>query len=273
MKKTKRNTGKLRTVTIYKRKTVKRNKRKTVKRNKRKTVKRNKRKIMKGGTFPSALNRWKYVLDIDSILHRYESKRASKNKIKFYSYFRRELNREEIEEWSHLGIVPWVERCSDKCNYIIAQPKKKLNLIAIPYKFVTYEHNVTDEDKDLFNILSEEINKLLNKGIIDENTKKVFINAIMFSIYGTNLDDNFVSKNNHEDIDLADLLCLLNIDGFIRVVNNTEEQSIVHHINNTSELTSQYDEVAICNDDNIQYNSIQCFHSNKKKYIDGFCIF
>lgn len=169
------------------------------------------------------LNNYVYLLPEGSKLKRYETPGGEKFKDLFFSYFRDGKEHEGFKK----------SRCENRtCVDVDYKTTKELRLLAIPYKTVSYQ-DATQEDEELGEIMK----------ILSDGNKRV-IAAIDELI----LQETFNNDKENPDYILAPFLCTLEFDGWIRVINNTEDenQGIVSWIKKTSDKTHYMDEVMIC---------------------------
>ena len=191
------------------------------------------------------LKRWEYDIPQGTLLERYETLETKIDEHKFFSYFRKKGHKS-----------PWGARCQpiNPCEHIKCKTTKPLRLIAMPYKTVNYINETTKEDKELALILSK-----LASRILQGEEKNCTLKSIDILI--NQGDESSCLGNN--DYRLLNLLCKTKYDGFIRVVNNTDEENIVEHIKKSKEDTHDYDEIAICKaDDAINVISRTPFKGN-----------
>ena len=166
-----------------------------------------------------SLDRWAFDIPAGTVLERFETQDTRHDKHKFFSYFRKTME------------SPWGSRCNDDdCEFIKVKTTKDLKLIAIPYKTITWDHDVTDEDTELA--------RRLKSLTADACTLEAIDGLIRMESAGC---------EGSSDWRLVDLLCDAGYDGFVRVVENTEGDNIVDHILQSADDTSAYDEVALCN--------------------------
>jgi hypothetical protein len=182
------------------------------------------------------MKRWEYKLPARSTLTRYETDETRGDQHKFYSYLRKP---EKLNS-------PWGKRCQpESCTFIESETTKDLLLIALPYKTVLWVDDATDEDRELANHLLQLHNSLYGEDSANSKCTEDAISNLILMVGSGNCGGN-------DDWRLADLLCAANYDGFIRVINNTEEESIVRHIRETGDTqTHAYDEVMLCNADSV----------------------
>lgn len=176
------------------------------------------------------LTPWVVHLTTKDRLYRFETEASSKDKHKFFAYYRnKKINPWEVAEGA------WGGRCRDKnCGFKVVYPRQKLRLIAIPYKTVMMEHEVTNEDEELAALL------LKAEPTPTEHQRNAINHLIL---------QHDAALGRNLDYDLIDRICALGYDGFIRVMENTEEESIVKHIQTSADTTHPGDEVALCNAD------------------------
>jgi len=192
---------------------------------KRKSTKRGRNKV--GGFNMESLNEWIYELPTGTELERYEKPNQRLTQDKFYSFFRKG----GIEN-------PWgKKRCINGCTFKVLKTTRPLRLLAIPYKNVTYEEEETAQDLRLAKILKE----------IDVDDK-CYQDAINHLI---ELNEVTRDECRNPDWNLFLPLCKAGIDGWIRVINNTETENIVAWLKSPEgiDATDAMDEVAICNAD------------------------
>lgn len=114
---------------------------------------------------------------------------------------------------------------------LVATPTRTLHLLAIPYKTVMMDHDVTAEDKELAAILKEHAR---------DDQKSAIDHLIL---------QKSSSYIGNPDFALRDVVCKVGYDGFIRVVENTESEYISSFIKNSGDQTHSHDEVMICDAD------------------------